>query len=889
MNRARRLFQLFGVTRDPTRAIDDELELHVALRTEEFEQQGQSPTEARAAALRSFGDRESTRQALVTAARRHQQTRRGVQWIDTVRGDLRQAVRSMRRAPQLALGAMVAFALGIGATTTMFSIGHAILSDLPVSRPERLLQLVGVDRLRADDAGGLRLTEFIELRERQRTMEGVAILAHAGFHLGDGKTAAERVPGNLISAGTFAVAGEPVALGREFGLADELPGAPPVIVLSDRLWRDRFRADPAVIGTVVRVNGLPTTVVGVMPVEFEFPSSAKAWMPITLDRVVAATDTAPQYQAVGRLRDGASLEGVRAEVGRIGSELVRARNGRLERESLSARPFADFMISAAGRLRVRAMILVVSSVLVIACANVANLLLARAAARSREIAIRLGLGSSRWALVRGLLVEVLVLAAVGGLIGAGLAGVGVAAFAKAVAFELPFWTRFELDWSVLAFVAFLIVGSALLSGVGAGWKASRVGPADVLRGAHGPSGIRLGRVSRELLTVQVALATTLLVISGLMVKGAVDVLTNRPLPAPEEIGTARIELDARRYPTEVEQDRVVTEILDRLRELPNVTAAVAGTATPGFAGPSIPFALPGQALEDGPHPTARVSAISPGFFAGYRIAPTEGREFAPDDRSGAPRVAVVTRTFAARYLGGRSPIGATLRIAGPAQPFDPNRVAPQWVHVVGVVEDLDFLDRDTGARGTVFLPLSQVGDARLAIGIRARGDPLEAIAALRRIVLAVDQDLPVFQGDRLVGLYARDTAAERIFTSLFAGFGLSGLVLASVGLFALVAFGVRQRYRETGIRLALGESGGSVVWRLARGGLGRVVVGLVVGLGLASLASPALRPLFVSVSPRDPAIYGGIAVVIAVVALAAVLAPTRRALRGSPLEALRAD
>jgi hypothetical protein len=306
----------------------------------------------------------------------------------------------------------------------------------------------------------------------------------------------------------------------------------------------------------------------------------------------------------------------------------------------------------------------------------------------------------------------------------------------------------------------------------------RGGAGELLHG--GQSGLRMGRISRELLVVQVALATTLLVVSGLMVKGAVSQVGKTPVHLPEETVTARIELDPVRYPTELEEERAVSEILDRLREQPGVTAVAAGTTTPGFSGPRVPGRLPDQPHDRPDLATTPVSAVSAGYFAAYGFAVPEGREFSSADRPGLARVAVVTQSFTAKYLGGRG-LGARFSIAGPAHPFSPARGVPHLVEVVGVVEDVVSIDGGETDRGAVFLPLGQVGDARIAVGIRAAGTPAEAMAALRRIVLAIDQDLPVFQEAALTDLYAEATAGERVFTSLFAGFGLSGLGLASVG------------------------------------------------------------------------------------------------------------
>lgn len=889
----RRLFRLATGRSTVEEDARDELTLHAELLTQELVDAGMPPQEASAEATRRLGNLSRITREMIRIDRKRRNSAGRAEFINQLLLEIRYAFRRLLRAPAVSIGAIAAFAIGIGATTTMFSIGHSIMTPLPFPEPDRMVMILGTDRvkgLRRVGDLGLRAREFLDIREQNRTLTQVAVFASDGFHLGDGRSAAERVRGARVTGRLFTLLGVQPEIGREILPSDETPGASPVVVLGHKLWRDRFGGDPGVLGSTIRVSGTLATVIGVMPADFAFPGFESIWMPLAVDRITATKDTSPQYEVIGRLRDRVSIDQARAEVIRLGATITADRGGHLDREGLTVLPAANWSIQPEGRLRLYGMTLIISFVLLIACANVANLLIARAAAKSQETAVRVSLGASRFAIVRSFATECLILALIGGSLAACLAQVGVTLFGRAVAFELPSWIHFGVDRTILLFVFGLILLSALATGLVPGSRSANVNPADLLRGAvAGGTQFRLARLSQGLVTIQVALAATLLIIAGLIIEGDLISLGRTPVRAPEEIASGRIELRTEAYPTAVEQGRFVTEVLDRLRQIPGATAVAAGTATPGFGGPTLEFETSGTA-SDPKHPLqVAVSAVSPDFFATFGIPILSGREFAITDRVGGTRVAIVTQRFAARYLHDRSAVGSTIRIGDPRAPFHPNTARPEWVTIVGIVADVPAVDANAFDESGVFLPILQVGDERVAFAIRGKGAPADLLKPFRQAVFAVDPDVPVFGAGLLSEKYAEATASQKVFSGLFAAFGLAGLVLASVGLFALVALRVRQRAREIGIRMALGEPGRTILWSLTNGVGRRIAVGLAIGVGLAYLLAPLLGEVLLGASPHDPLIFGGVTGAIVLVSGLAVLLPAYRALRLDPIAALRSE
>ena len=795
----------------------------------------------------------------------------------------------LRHSPGVAVLAALALGLGIGSTTTMYSITRGILRELPVHEPDRLVHIAVTDRSAGDDYLRIPVADIAALRDQQRSFESIAAYEDESIHLGDDTHRAERVASAVVTASLFSVLRTSALLGRTLTPQDEQPGAPPVAVLSYALWQNWYGGDRGVLGTTIRVNGARFTVVGVMSDGFGFPRKEQLWRPLAVDAASAARlgvsegSVPTAYSVIARLRDGVTLESARAEVATIGRRLAIADAKAHAGRALAARPYYDEMIPRDARIIFRAMLLVVSFVLLIACANVANLLLARAVTRGREIAVRMALGAAPRAIVRQLLTESLAVAIPGGLLGLALAHAGVTVFNANLGFELEFWMRVEVDGAVLALATALVVVAAVLAGLAPARQAMRVSVGDTLKDdTRGSSSFRLGRASRVLVVGEVALSSALLVVTGLMVKGALSATTRDVGAAPEEVAAGRLELRPDAYPDADARARMFDLLETRLLEQPGVTSVTLATALPGNSVARVPFEIGGTTYDTpDARPDSRVIAITPTFFETFGASLLRGRGFVRGDRAGAPPVAIVNRAFADRYFGGTA-LGRQVRLAEDGA----------WATIVGVAPVLG-ITGGTGSRNTgddaIYVPLAQADDGNVAVAARTRTDATALVSAMRDVIAALDPDVPLYQEGRLDVTLARADVAERLFGGLFTVFGLSALLLAIVGLVGLLGFTVSQRTRELGIRIALGGRPAAILWLVLRGGAIQLLLGLAIGLGLAAAVAPQFGEALFEQKPHDAVVYAAIAVLLITAGTLAAAVPARRALRVSPMVALRSE
>jgi len=689
----------------------------------------------------------------------------------------------------------------------------------------------------------------------------------------------------MVTASVFRVLRVTPLLGRTLTSDDERPGAPHVAVLAYALWQNRYAGDRGIIGRTIRINGVPTTVVGVMRDGFGFPENEELWTPLVLDAARTTPDTAaaPAFNVIGRLRDGMTREQAGAEIAAIGRRLAMADPKAHEGRALAVRPFYDEMIPRDARMIFRAMLGVVSFVLLIACANVANLLLARAVSRSREIAVRMALGASPSSLFRQLLVESLSVAVPGGVLGLVLAWVGVTVFNATLAFDLAFWMRVEVDGGVLAFTTALVGLAAVAAGLAPARQAARVSVGDVLNDhSRGSSSFHLGRASRALVIGEVALSCALLVVTGLMVKGVLTITSRYVGVGPEHVATGRLELRADAYPDAAARTRLFDALETRLSAEPGVTATALASHLPGNTAASAPVEISGVRYDTRESvPRTRVIGISATFFETFGAALLQGRPFSPGDRSGAPLVVIVNRAFAERFFTGDA-IGRQIRLTENGD----------WATIVGVAPVLGTVS-GTGDRfaGTdaVYMPLAQSSYTNVAVAARTAADATALVATLRDIVSQLDPDLPLYQEGRLDVTLARASTGEKVFGGLFTFFGVSALVLAVVGLVGMLAFSVSRRTRELEIRMALGGRPASILWLVLRGGLVQLLIGLTIGLALAAAVAPQFGEALFEQKPHDPTVYVAIGIVLIVAGAMAAIVPARRALGVSPMTALRAE
>ncbi|MEZ5420745.1 MAG: ABC transporter permease [Vicinamibacterales bacterium] len=604
-------------------------------------------------------------------------------------GQIRYGVRMLVRRPGLTLAAVTALALGIGLTTTMFSIVYvSTLRGLPFDRAEDLVGLFRNRPAQGADFMGITIHDFEDWRRQQTSFEDIAAFYAETVNVGGTEGTPVRYLGAYASASLFDLLRVRPILGRTFRPEEDHPSTPPVMILSYRAWRDRFQGDPDVIGRTVRANAEVTTIVGVMPERFGFPNQMDAWLPLRIDPLAFPRSGGPalegtQLQAVARLKDGVSLESARAEMAAIAGQLAAAYPASNAGTGVTVLRQVDLFMGPQARALLYTMLGAVFGVLLIACANVANLLLARTAARGKEVAIRTALGASRARTIAQLLVETLVLAAVGAAVGLAVAKVGIDFFNASLATqEVPLWFTATMDPVVMAFVLGLTLLSTLLAGTLPALRASRANVAEVMNDeARGSSGLRMGRVSRALVVAQLAVSCGLLVAAGLMIRTVVNVARFDYGFVTDNIFTARLGLFEKDYPTPAAQLQFYDRLTERLAGRPGIRAVALTSDLPGRATSQMQaVTIDGVAYPtEQDHPLARRVVVTPGYFDIVGVAAVRGRTFTRADGPDTEPVVVVNERFAALLMPGRDPLGARIRIG----PFD-----SPWRRIVGVVPDL---------------------------------------------------------------------------------------------------------------------------------------------------------------------------------------------------------
>jgi putative ABC transport system permease protein len=806
--------------------------------------------------------------------------------MDTLLKDVRFGARMLVRNPGTSAISVLALALGIGLTTMMFSIiWGAVLRGLPFERQEELVSVMRTNLSENVERMGVSVHDFEDWREQQRSFTDMA-----GFFTGtlnvSGIDRPERLDGAFITPNAFDLLGVQPLMGRGFTAADNEVGADGVMLLSYDTWRTRFGGDPGVVGTVVRANARPTTIIGVMPQGFGFPNNEQAWTPLRQNPGAVARNGGTWLSVFGRLRDGVTLDQAGAEMATIAARLESAYPETNRGIGATVQPYVRGFLGKEPVALLFTMQGAVFMVLLIACANVANLLIARAAARSREVGIRTAMGASGIRIVRQFLTESFILSIAGAVTGLAIAWVGIRLFNNAIApTDPPFWIDIRLDTGVLLFVLAVTAFSSVIAGAIPAWQAARANVADVLKDeSRGASSFRLGRISRGLVVVEIALSAGLLVGAGLMIKSVTQVRTV-DFAFESELFTARVGLPEAQYGDPESQRRFFDELLPRLRELPGSEGAGMISALPALGAPTQRFAVEGATYaDDRDYPRTRTVLATPGVLSALATGVSDGRDFTDQDRDGNLPVAMVNQAFVRRFFEGRDALGSRIRIGARDSEED-------WRTIVGIVPDMYVggLDNDE-VQEAVYTPLAQ-GSARfMSIVARQRGgDPMVLAQPVRDAVLAIDSDLPIYFVQTLRKSIDDNNWFFMVFGSLFMVFGAVALFLASVGLYGVMSTSVRQRTREMGVRMALGARGGDVRGLVMRQGLIQLGIGLVLGLALALGVSNLLQMLLFEVNPRDPAIYLAIGAVLSATAAAACLIPAIRATRVDPMHALRYD
>ena len=803
--------------------------------------------------------------------------------------DVRYGFRMLAKNPGLSLAAVLAFALGIGLSTAMFSIVYgAILRGLPFEESERLMHVENNNPSKDQRSLEVFLEDYFEIRKRQTSFEDLG-----GFYEGtvnlSGDEKPERYEGAFMTANSFELLRVKPLLGRGIQPGEDSPGAEPVVVLGWGVWQARYNGDPKVVGRTVRVNGQPGTIVGVMPRGFAFPIAQEIWMPMRLDPLKNPRGRGETLEIYGRLRDGVSIEQARAELGGIMQALAKAFPETNEGRGIVIKPYTEEYMGEEPRLLLFVMLAICLAVLLLACVNVASLVMARASKRTREIAIRSSLGAARRSLISQLLTESVLLSLVGAVLGVLLAYVGVKVFNAAIAdSQPPFWIKIAIDPVALLFA----LGATLFAGVASGLmpalQVSRTDVNEVLKDeGRGSSSLRMGFFTRLVVVVEVGLSCVILICAGLMIQNVLK-MDDRIEIDTANLFTSRIALFESAYPEEAQRARFFETLLARLREDPAVVSAAASTYLPATGSWNPRFALEGAAYsrpED--QPRAHIAWVSSGFVHTLNGEVFRGRDFGPQDNAASLPVVLVNRSFAEKFWPGQDPIGRRIRFTDAEDP-----AAEPWRTVVGVVSDLGMSsieDNDRDPEG-FYIPLAQDCPGFVSLVVRTRdANPLAVTGRVRAHVNALDKDLPIYFIRSMEEVVAQEGFFQNLFATLFAIFGLIALLLASVGIYGVIAFSVEQRTQEIGIRMALGAQQSSVLGLILRQGMKQLLLGLGLGLVPAWLLGKVLGVILVGVQPYDPPTFIGVCLLLAAVAMLACWVPAQRASRTDPLVAIRYD
>jgi len=873
------------------RELDDELRFHLEMETAQQVRRGVPEHEARRAALVAFGGVERYKEECRDA--------RGTRLLEDLAADLRFAARWLRRSPAFTGVAVLTLALGVGGNAAAFSVISAVLLDpLPYREPERLVAVWSTNLAQGPESFSSSPPDFRALRDGSRALESMTAAYASAFNLAGGGEP-ERVTGARVSPNVFALLGVAPALGRPFVEAEGSYGQHRVLVLGHGLWMRRFGGDRAVLGRRVLVDGEPFTVVGVMPRDFRFPDrDAELWVPIAF-AAGDPLDTRGNYflQIVGRLAAGVTPAQAASDLQRVARAVV-AEHPDASMTGARVVPLRDEVVGGARRTLL-VLFGATALVLLIACANVANLLLARAAGRRKEIAVRAGLGASRGRLVRQLLAEALLLGAAGGALGTLVAAWGVRVLAGAGPATLPRLDEITVDGRVLAFTLVLSLLTALLFGLAPALQLSRADLQTSLRDSGRSSpGVARRRLRELLVASQVALALVLLIGSGLLIRSFAQVARVDPGFRTEQLLTMSVALPATTYLDAPRAWAFVDEVLERGAAMPGVRSVAAASGLSlkgGYWGKNLTVAdraLP-RSLDEVPHVAYRL--VSADYFRAVGVTVKAGRGFTAGDGRDTPGVAVVNETLARRFWPNDDPraaLGKTIWM-GPPEALVANRLPPGGrfprLQVVGVVADERFAGLDRAPEPEVYQLYAQSTERPpvMFLAVRGAAEPGALAGAMRRAVWAVNPTLPVAEVATMAQLVDESMAERRFSLGVLGAFAGLALLLAVVGVYGVVAHSVAQRQQEIGLRAALGATREAIVGLVVRQGMRAVVAGAGVGAIAALALTRVLSGLLFGVSPTDPLTFAGIAALLVGVALLAVAVPAARASRIDPAIALR--
>lgn len=799
------------------------------------------------------------------------------------RHELKHALRQLQRRFGYAALTIAVLATGLGATMFVLgAINTMILRPLPFPNPERIVLIGNADQENPGRLDGLPSQDYLDLRKELQSYDQLAGAYEATINLAD-TNEAQRYEGLFVAGGLFEILGEKALLGRPLRATDDRPGADPVVVISESVWRSRFAADPEIIGRPIRMNALPATIIGVMPAPFAFPRQSQVW---ATARFADGLPAERQFfgQIIGLLKPGVSVDAAAAEATSVYARLKPLRIDLRRELSIGVGPFAGLFVGADTRSILFMMLMTAFSVLLLACANVANLQLGNLAARSREFAVRAAIGAGRGRIIIGVLCESFIIASIAMVIALGIADAAGAwtadYFAKAE--DSPgYWMDFRVDARVAAMGVVVALLTTLMAGLVPALRASGLALTRALNDSGVSGEGRFSRVGKGLIVGQIALSCLLLIGAGMTWRG-LQARADFDLgfdQAPASLMTARVAIFDEQFPMPEEQERFFALVTDKLRADPNVVAATAAETLPGQISGGGSVISEGQANPDEELDVFK-SSVDDYFAETYGVRVLNGRFFDARDQKDSQPVVVVDQRLVDHFWKGQDPLNRRIKL-------DPKNPESQWATVIGVIRPMQLEDVDDDPQATVLVPMRQSPIRFASIAVRTHGEPAAFGPRIGEVVREIDADTPVYWLRTLEQVLQLDAAGDRFLAGLFALFGLCGLLLAAAGLYGVLAQSITRRTREIGIRRAIGAETGQVARHIAAGAGKLVVIGMVIGLGLGIPWAKLLISSTLDLPAFDPFVFALVAVSVLLAASVAVMVPALRAIRIDPMQALR--
>jgi predicted permease len=861
----------FLIFRKKRSELDDELRFHLDQSIAAKVAVGLSASEARRQALVEFGG--------VETAREQCDRQRPGWWAGVVSQDVRYAVRGVLTHRWFSAAIVATLALGIGLNTMVCTLVNAVLlKPVPVPNGDRLTTVMERNLVRDEGSLPFSYPDFQDYRTQATSFKFFEGTTQEDGVLSEPGNAPQRYQLDRATAGIFSMIQTRALLGRAFLPVDEQPGAAPVVVIGYKVWHERYAGLPSIIGRQVQVNGHPATIIGVMPKDFRFPHGVDLWMPLVPTQDLARRDNRI-LQGYAILRRGVTLRMAGAELDGIASRI--ASQFPVDKElGVSVLTFQQRFNGGGIRVAFLLMLAAVGIVLLIACADVANMMLSRSLDRQREMSIRTALGASRWRVVRQLLIESMVLSTLGGILGLALAAGGIHWFDLVTTGIRPDWIRFTMNFPVFGYFAGLCILSGLLFGIAPAMRSSKTNLVDMLKdGAHNMGRHRGGWLSSALVVFQFALTLVLLTGAGIFVRSLLDQLAVNPFIPASQVTTARLHLPEERYKDNDARIHFFDQLLPRLRSIPGVERAAIASSAPGLGAANeqielehFPMANPAQ------RPWISFVAQSPGYLDTIHLPMLQGRDFNETDGTSNHEAAVLTRDAAARFWPGQNPIGKRFRL------FDDKNKPTPWITVVGISANIVQELQENQPKPVLFLPYRQEGWDNMALIVEAAADPLQS---MRKTVQSLDGQLPLSEPFRLKDAVEERIWFLRVFGRVFLTFALIAMLMASVGIYAVIAHATSSRTQEIGVRIALGATMRSILLLVMRRGLWQIGIGLAVGLAVALPFSHMVASMPMGGLRSDPTVVLAVALVLALVGLFACWLPARRATGLDPVKAIR--